>query len=258
MLVNACYVSHTGKVRHHNEDSLLLNDLLISGADVEEVKCLQSEEERHIFIVADGMGGHQKGEVASRTVLTAFKDKYGQANNKEDIMEIMRLAREELNRIVEDDEHSYGLGTTIAGILIVEDRALIFSCGDSRIYHLRGDSLERITKDHSCVQELVDAGVIAEDEMRSHPQRNVITSSLTGDGRRGLPEIEMKELPVAKGQKFLLCSDGLWESMRLDAMEECYSNRYQKEIVECLYEKTMKSGARDNLSVIALEIGGFG
>lgn len=258
MLVNACYVSHTGKVRHHNEDSLLVDDLLISAANMAEVKCLQSERDRHIFIVADGMGGHRKGEVASRAVLAVFKDEYGRADNKEDIMEIMKLAREELNRIAEDDKYSYGLGTTIAGISIIEDRALVFNCGDSRIYRLHGDFLERITKDHSLVQKLVDAGVIAEDEMRSHPQKNVITSSLTRDGQGGLPEIEMRELPVVKGQKFLLCSDGLWESMRLAEMEECYSGRYQKGVVECLYEKTMQGGARDNLSIIALEIGGRG
>ncbi len=253
MVVNACYVSNTGKVRRNNEDSMLLNELLISEAGMERAECIRTGGEQLIYVVADGMGGHQKGEVASGIVLNIFKEERGQIN-KEKIMDMMRLAKESLNKIAETDRHSLGLGTTISGMSLTDGNSVVFNCGDSRVYRLKGKAIERITRDDSLVQELVDAGIITEDAMRTHPQKNIITSAVTGDLRSDLPAFSVGEIKVKKGERFLLCTDGVWESMSHSEMEGCLSGKDLKEAVNRLADKTIESGARDNFSIIALEI----
>ncbi len=253
MVVNACYVSNTGRVRRNNEDSILVNELLISADEMERAECVRTEGEKLTYVVADGMGGHQKGEVASGTVLSIFKEKKGLID-KEKIMDVMRLAKESLNKIAETDRDSLGLGTTISGMSLTDGNSFVFNCGDSRVYRLKNEAIERITRDDSLVQELVDAGIITEDEMRIHPQKNIITSAVTGDLRGDLPAFSVGEIKVKKGERFLLCTDGVWESMSHSEMEGCLSGKDLKDAVNRLAEKTMESGARDNFSIIALEI----
>jgi len=254
MITRVCYISNTGKVRRNNEDSMLLNDLLVSEADLELVECLSPRKERQIYVVADGMGGHQRGEVASKAVLKVFRESYRHIENGGDVREVIGLAKRELNRIARRERTSYGLGTTVAGLVLIGDRVLVVNCGDSRVYREKGERIERITKDHSFVQELVDAGILSEEEMRSHPQKNIITSAVTGDLRDELPEMEIEEIPVEKGQRFLLCSDGVWESMSHDEMTRCFAERETEGVVDRLFRKVIDSGARDNLSIIVLEI----
>jgi serine/threonine protein phosphatase PrpC len=254
MVVNACYISNTGIVRRNNEDSILVNTVLISEADMEKAECTKIEGEKLLYIVADGMGGHQKGEVASRTVLDTFREKYGQID-KERIGDMIRLAKQSLNRLAEADPNSFGLGTTVAGVLFAGGNAFVFNCGDSRVYRMKDTELKRITRDDSFVQELVDAGVITEEEMRTHPQKNIITSAITGDLRSEIPSFSVREIKVVKGDRFLLCTDGIWESMGHDELEGCFLGNDLKRTVECLKRRTTENGARDNFSSIVLETG---
>ncbi len=253
MLTRVCYVSHTGKVRENNEDSLLVNETLISGADMDTPHCLRWEGERLLCLVADGMGGHRKGEVASRAVLDVFRMRYGEAEDKERIGAVIRLARERLNLVAEADRSSLGLGTTISGLLVMKGTGIVFNCGDSRVYRQRGDSLERITKDHSLVQELADAGMITEEEMRTHPQKNIITSSIMGDLGHSLPVFSVRDAEIRSGDRFFLCTDGVWESMSHAEMEGCLREGGEAGI-RCIYSKVFAAGARDNLSMIVVEI----
>jgi serine/threonine protein phosphatase PrpC len=250
---NVCYRSHTGKVRENNEDSLLVNDILISQGDMEGPECLRWEGERLICLVADGMGGHRKGEVASRTVLEVFRERYEEVEGKEQIAGIARLARERLNRVVETDRSSFGLGTTISGMIIVRGKGTVFNCGDSRVYRQRARSLERITKDHSLVQGLVDAGMITEEEMRTHPQKNIITSSLMGDLGHHLPVFSVSDVEIRSGDRFLLCTDGVWESMSHGEMERCCQAGGEAGL-GCIVHKIFSAGAGDNLTLIVVDI----
>lgn len=254
MIVSACYISNRGKVRKTNEDSILISDLLISGADMERADCQEISGEGLAFMVADGMGGHQKGEVASRTVLSFFSENRAVMRSHGDIMGVVHLAKAGLNRIVEKDSASWGLGTTISGIIFNQDSAIIVSCGDSRVYRSSGGRFERMTKDHSVVQVLADSGEITEEEMRSHPQKNMITSAVMGDLKRDLPDISLLEIRTGPGQRFMICSDGLWESMDKDMVATGFSKKDLRESVDFLMGQTMESGARDNVSIIALEI----
>jgi serine/threonine protein phosphatase PrpC len=250
---NICYLSHTGKVRENNEDGLLVNEILISQGSMEGPECLSWEGERLICLVADGMGGHRKGEVASRMVLDVFRTRYEEVEGKEQIASIMSLAREELNRFVETDRNNFGLGTTISGMVILSGKGTVFNCGDSRVYRQRGNSLEGITKDHSLVQGLADAGVISEEEMRTHPQKNIITSSLMGDLGHHLPVFSVRDVEIRSGDRFLLCTDGVWESMSHAEMERCLQADRETGI-RCIFHKIFSAGARDNLTMIVVDV----
>lgn len=251
--LNACYITNVGKERDNNEDSILLNDLLISESSMNEPKEFVFDGDRQLFIVADGMGGHEKGELASKMALNVFKENVQRVKEIEDIEYVIKTGKEELNRLVEADKENQGLGTTVAGMLFLNDKAYIFNCGDSRVYRLNGGFLEKITKDHSLVQNLVDNGDITEDEMRTHMQKNVLTSAIIGDLKDEMPEVFYKEINISDGQRFFLCTDGVWETMSIEEMEECFAEEDIKDIVECLFRKTLNSTAKDNLSMIVIE-----
>jgi len=255
MVIHACYISNTGKVRSNNEDSILLNGLLASQAAMDRTVCLRSEDERQIYAVADGMGGHAKGEVASRSVLEVFKGRYKEADSPESIGEIILSSKKYLNGLAENDRAAYGLGTTIAGVLLINSRAIIFNCGDSRVYELRSGSLERVTRDHSVVAELFESGLITEEEMRHHPQKSILTSAIMGDLRSKMPEWYFKEAQVGGGEKYFICSDGLWESMERSEIEKCFADAALEEAVQSLFMRAMVHGGRDNISIIGLEVG---
>jgi serine/threonine protein phosphatase PrpC len=255
VLTKACYLSHTGKVRKNNEDSLLVNETLISRADMETPECLRWDGGKLMCIVADGMGGHRKGEVASRTVLDIFRTQREEIEGEEQIADVIRLARERLNSIAKSDRTGFGLGTTVSGLVIVKGRAVVFNCGDSRAYLHRGMSLNRITKDHSLVQRLVDEGMITEEEMRSHPQKNIVTSAIIGDMRADLPVFSVEEMAINEGDRFFLCTDGVWESLSRAEMERCLG-KGGEEGIRCIVQKIFAAGARDNLSMIVVEIMG--
>lgn len=252
MLINASYVTTTGKVRKNNEDSILLNETL-TRRNMSRVASVKSEGDRLVFMVADGMGGHTKGELASNAVLTVFKERYKELDTAANIHNAIRLAKETLNRLAEKDPGSLGLGTTIAGMVFSDTSAFLINCGDSRVYEAKGP-LRKITKDHSLVQELVDDGTITEQDMRTHPQKNIVTSAVIGDLTSSPPRYSLEELSVKKGQRFLLCSDGLWESVSQPDMAECLGLGDIKAGVECLLRHALDAGASDNVSIILLEV----
>lgn len=254
LAVRACYLTNVGKVRGHNEDSLLLNDLLVPETSMDKPLCRKDGGTRLLYVVADGMGGHAKGEVASRTVLEVFREEYVGAEGPEDILRIIRKAKQALNSIASGNKSALGLGTTAAGVLLLEKRAVIFSCGDSRVYRLKDGILGRMTKDHSLVQEFVDGGIITEEEARFHPQKNIVTSAVTGDLREAAPEVYIREEEVRAGDILILCTDGLWESLDPDEMEACFSGTELESAVSCLFTKYFGGPARDNVSIIALKI----
>ena len=252
MRTEARYISNVGKVRKNNEDSLLLNDSVLSQADMQQAGRLVSDDPAQIYAVADGMGGHRKGEVASRTVLEVLRDKRMSMHGTQDLTEVIQSAKTALNWLAEKDKDSFGMGTTVTGILIAGERSFLFHCGDSRLYRLAGRCLEKLTVDHSMVQRLFDEGVITEDQMRSHPQKNILSAALMGDMQSGLPPLEVREISPDCQGTFLLCSDGLWEGVGRSDMEECLLSDGHD--ASCLFEKAISAGARDNVSFIVLKI----
>ena len=226
--------SHTGLLRDGNEDSVYAGPRLLA--------------------VADGMGGHAAGEVASAVAIAAIATLDEDAPGP-DLLDALRGAAESANTrlhdMVEGDAALDGMGTTLTAILWGGSRLGLLHIGDSRCYLLRDGELTQITHDHTLVQTLVDAGRISEEEAEAHPQRNVITKVL--DGRDDLePDLSVRE--VRAGDRYLLCSDGLTGPVgSSDTLREALSVPEPQQAVDQLVQLALRGGGPDNITVIVAD-----
>jgi protein phosphatase len=223
----------TGRQRRANEDSMLARPPL--------------------FVVADGMGGAQAGEVASRIAVEAFQHGLGDASEPE--LAMAALARAANSRIHERS-HSHaeqaGMGTTLTAVYVGEEEVSIAHVGDSRAYCLRDGELLRLTDDHSLVDELMRQGRLTPEEAIEHPQRSVITRAL---GPELAVDVDTRSYPARGGDVFLLCSDGLTtmvEEEQLAAM--LLAHPRLREAGEALIAAANEAGGRDNITVVLLRL----
>lgn len=204
MHIKAHGATHVGRQRQHNEDSFLVSD------------------DARLFLVADGMGGHAAGEIASRIAVDsisefilhtreddgtwphAYDEHFSRATNR--LVAAVRLANARVLEAMRKDARLRGMGTTVVACLADDERMSVAHVGDSRAYMIREGRLSRITNDHSWVFEQVQAGMLTEAEAEKHPLRNVITRAL-GGALQVNPDAT--EISVRPGDVFLLCSDGL-------------------------------------------------
>lgn len=252
--IEAHYFSHNGGVRENNEDGLLVGSVLISDISMEKPGTHQAEEGDHLFCVADGIGGQQKGEVASRIVLSSLKEKESAILDKGSLRTTISQAKEALEQYVKKHPDAYNLGCTLAGICLQGEAALAFNIGDCRVYRINGEFFEQITKDHSIVQTLFEEGVITEDEMRTHPRRNVVTSSVSGDGNPESVHIYCHPLQMRSEEIFFICSDGIWGCFSHDELELIYKRFKGYDFCEKLLGAAIARSASDNISAIVLHI----
>ena len=164
-----------------------------------------------VFAVADGMGGHAAGEVASRIVVDALDALVEQPpSSPDDVADLLRDANRRILDSQADSPEQRGMGTTVAGLTVVDaggrEHWVVFNIGDSRVYRLADNRMSLVTRDHSEVRELMDAGLIDANEAARHPLRNVITRSLGSDPA---PSPDVWVLPPTPGERFVICSDGL-------------------------------------------------
>jgi serine/threonine protein phosphatase PrpC len=226
--------SHTGLLREGNEDSVYAGPRLLA--------------------VADGMGGHAAGEVASAVAIAAIaaldEDAPG-PDLLDALLEAARSANQHLHDMVEGDAALEGMGTTLTAILWGGSRLGLLHIGDSRCYLLRDGTLTQITHDHTLVQTLVDAGRISAEEAESHPQRNVITKVL--DGREELePDLSVRE--VRAGDRYLLCSDGLTGPVgSAETLRDALGLADPQEAVDRLVQLALRGGGPDNITVIVAD-----
>ena len=213
----------------------------------------------NILAVADGMGGYIGGEIASRTVITKLAELNPILSNPE----LDNESREDLLRssittmdsaiaeIGAQRPELVGMGTTLTSISLFNNYVLLLHVGDSRAYRIRGKKIEQISHDHTVVQELVDQGRLTLDEIADHPQRSFLTQAIMG--KENLAPI-LIAYPAVKGDKYLVCSDGLTavvdEGKIVQALQEDLQSA-----VNTLVDLTYKNGAPDNVTVIATEVG---
>jgi protein phosphatase len=226
-----------GQVRKVNEDSLLVSPPL--------------------FAVADGMGGHGSGDLASGLAIETVKSAAHVRPLSEDRV---LAALESANRAIVTYEGGRGMGTTIAGLALVEtsggDRLMVFNVGDSRVYRLSAGSMLQVTRDHSEVQELVEAGVITRDEARVHPRRNIVTRAL-GTSPASRPDRWL--LPATGGDRYMVCSDGLYSEVsdeRIAALLKAAGT--PQAVAEALVAAAEAAGGHDNITVIVIDVVAFG
>lgn len=220
-----------GKLRKQNEDAAWF------------------DEARAVFAVADGMGGHLAGEVASRMAIEAVQ-RMARENERPGIAalrEAVACAHETILAHAQDHIECAGMGTTLSVLWLGENYAYIAHVGDSRIYRLREGSLTQITQDHSLVEELVRAGLITREQARTHPRRNIITRAL---GTHGENEPDLLVTDVQDGDVFLLCTDGLTGMVPDDEIERTLRDCSMEEAADRLLALALDAGGRDNVTLI--------
>jgi protein phosphatase len=234
--------SDVGMIRSGNEDSFFV---------------LPSKE-RGLFIVADGMGGHAAGEVASEMAvqiiareLNEVKDLHGETA-RERVAEAIRIANRAIydRTIAESDKQ--GMGTTASVLIVAGARWLIGQVGDSRVYRLRDGALQQLTKDHSYVQEQVDAGLLTAEQARYHPYSNVITRCV-GASEEVEPDVFAGELRV--GDVFLVASDGLTGMVDDRRLQQLLLSRASAgRVVDALIAEANYRGGLDNITAVVVQV----
>ncbi|MDM8288045.1 Stp1/IreP family PP2C-type Ser/Thr phosphatase [Slackia piriformis] len=233
---NGTFGSRTdvGCVRDHNEDSLLVAPPL--------------------FAVADGMGGHAAGEVASEIAITVLGEK---APHTPDAAALGR-AVEDANRAVilaaNEKRGRAGMGTTMTAAVLQKDRLVIAQVGDSRAYLLHQGRLQQLTRDHSLMADMIEAGRLTPEEARTHPNRSVITRALGSDPRM-VPDLY--EITVETGDRLLLCTDGLSSMVEDSAIESTLARtRDPQRCASMLVNEAIAAGGYDNVTVVVVDVAG--
>ena len=231
------YQTHTGLVREQNEDTVL--------ADGEE----------GIYILADGMGGHQAGEVASDLAARTLRDTLaGQQPTAYRLRRAFRVANAAVYEKQLSDPALSGMGTTMTALWDEGEEGeylLLGHVGDSRAYLFLDGKLRQISQDHSLVGDLVRAGAITEEQARVHPQRNVITRAV---GTDFTVRADVEEFLKTPGERWLLCSDGLTDMVEDAEIEETLAALSGQAAADRLVELALLHGGRDNVSVLLLEV----
>jgi serine/threonine protein phosphatase PrpC len=211
-----------------------------------------------LFVIADGMGGHGNGQEASRLAITALHDalKLALVGSPEDdnYQQVLAEGAHTANLAVyrRNRQQQSDMGTTLAVALVIGNTAYIANVGDSRVYlHRESEGLEQITRDHSSVARLVEAGAITPDEVYSHPKRNEIYRSL---GHQSTVKVDTFSVPLQVGDVLLLCSDGLWEMVRDSAIENIIESTLPdvSQVCDELRQAALDGGGKDNISLIAV------
>ena len=209
------------------------------------------EDERFkIYLVADGMGGHNAGEIASNLAVKSIM-RYLMEHSEENedlLLNAVKYANNEIYEISQKNDKCKGMGTTITGCFIKGDIIQVVNVGDSCCFSIKGNEIKKVTKDHSWVQELIDAGAITEEEGRNHPKKNVITRAL---GTNNIVKIDIFKYDLSSYDKYLLCTDGLSkEVLNEEILEEINKVNDYNHACDKLVLLAKGRGGRDNITVL--------
>jgi protein phosphatase len=235
--------SDIGRVRAVNEDYFLSEKIAAN---------------EFLFIVADGMGGHQAGDVASKLASDTFLETYrGLREKGSAIRSAMELAVRKANAVVfkkaASDAEKWGMGTTFSAVVVAAMKAHIAHVGDSRVYLVRNNRIRRLTTDHSFVEKLVEEGRISADEARDHPQRNILYMSL-GARANFTPEMQ-HNVALENGDALVMCSDGLNNMVEDDTLMKTVIGGYPEEAADSLVKLANARGGADNITVQIIRVG---
>jgi PPM family protein phosphatase len=228
-----------GRVRETNEDSYLVAP--------------------NLFVVADGMGGHAAGEVASAIAVGEFRALAEQSELRtEEIADAISRANRQILQSGAQHHSRAGMGTTLAGLGVVRAGGFahwaVFNVGDSRVYHYANGELHQVSVDHSEVQDLITAGYITPEEAKTHPDRNVVTRSL---GTEPAPVADMWVFPPVAGERFLICSDGLSRELDDAAIQTIlHAEPIAQQAATALVNQAVEAGGHDNITVLVIDFAG--
>lgn len=228
--------THVGLRRKVNEDSVMVRT------------------DHGMWAVADGMGGHEAGDVASQKVAEALAS-LPDGENLDDLTDTAVSALDDVNgeliRLARSDHRPRTIGSTVVGLAIRDGQYRCFWAGDSRAYRIRGNAIERLTRDHSLVQGLIDAGMLSREEAKDHPDANVITRAV---GASENLDVEIAAGDAQPGDQFLLASDGLTRLVEDDELASIISSWPAGEAADTLIDAVLARGAPDNVSLIITRV----
>lgn len=228
--------SDKGRARKQNEDAYLASE--------------------HIFAVADGMGGHVSGEIASAIALDTIKKLFSKSYSKGELLARIETAYQQANKAIYDkaaENPDYtGMGTTLLMVVPAGNEFCIGNIGDSRVYLYRQGHFSQLSEDHSLVAQMLKAGKLSEREAESHPLKSIITRAL---GTEPTVKADLSLVEVYKGDRLLLCTDGLTGMVKDAEIAEVLASNYSLEdTCHRLIEKANARGGLDNITVILVEI----
>ena len=228
-----------GKIRAVNEDSYFVSEIGSGGAV--------------LAIVADGMGGHNAGEIASAEAVNTLKSSITTADNttKDVLLTAIQCANNAIYKMSKQTPSMHGMGTTITACVISENTVTAAQVGDSRLYLIKDNEITQITKDHSLVEMLIESGSITKEDAKTHPQKNIITRAL---GTNNSVEADVYEFKVSEDDVLLLCSDGLVNMVEdekiLSMITECHDF---ENLADKLIAEAEDAGGHDNITVVLIK-----
>lgn len=228
----SCASSELGHVRKVNEDSFL------------------DAREENLWVVADGMGGHSRGDRASQSIVEAlqtFKASEQALGSIDDLLNRFSSA----NDACREAAQGQVMGSTVAALYLHEDRAYVLWAGDSRVYRHRQDEFSQLTDDHSLVQELYRLGELSAGEAENHPSANVITRAI---GVADDIEIQVRQIDLEPGDRFLLCSDGLFKDVGQHEVAQNLALPSPRQALEELVKLALRRGGTDNVTGIVVQV----
>lgn len=270
--VTAFGLTDRGRVRTNNEDQFLIADLTkamhVRQTSLPEPKLRTAEEQAHLFLVADGMGGHNAGERASALAVVAIEHftlnsfKWFFGANTKDAQNVLAEFQSALNRAdaqilaaASNDPDLRGMGTTVTMAFHLGTQVCVVHVGDSRAYLFRDGELHQVTEDHTVTADMVRTGAIQPHEVAKHPLRHVITN-VVGGNELGVA-VEAHALGVQAGDRLLLCSDGLSETVTPDQIQAALQAELEPEVAaKKLLAQALDRGAPDNVTLVIARFDG--
>lgn len=245
--IEAASLTDVGRQRSNNEDSFLYwepesdDDFRLKG---------------RLAVIADGMGGYEGGQEASRLAVETVRSVYDNAfggNPQDTLIGALEVAHQNIQRFAQEHPQFYGMGTTCTALSIVGRQLSFAHIGDSRLYLIRGDSISRLTRDHSYVGRLVESGIVRSEDAESHPQRHILTAAL-GSGRDVTPHIPEVPVFLEEGDILLLCTDGLWGVVGDPDLARVVQTNPLADACQKLVAMALERGGPDNITVLVLRV----
>jgi PPM family protein phosphatase len=245
--VEVAAATDVGCQRENNEDSYIY---------WEPTEDTDFHRKGRLAIVADGMGGHEGGQEASRIAVEAIQAAYeaDSGDPQSGLLKGFRQAHDQVIRYASDHLQLRGMGTTATAIAVNENLLSFAHIGDSRLYRIHGKDISRLTRDHSYVGRLFENGVISAQEAEVHPQRHILTAAL-GTGPEIPPDTPEHPIQLESGDQLLLCTDGLWGLVSDQEIQRIVSSNGVAEACGKLIDAAKQRGGPDNITAILLRIG---
>ena len=240
-------LTDVGRQRTNNEDSFLYWE-----ADSGE----EFRRKGRLAVIADGMGGYEGGQEASRLAVETVRHVYEVAPSDDPqsaLLQSFDAAHHNIQRFAVEHPQFHGMGTTCTALAIIGSQLVFAHVGDSRLYLVRSASVARLTRDHSYVGRLVESGIVRSEDAESHPQRHILTAAL-GSGRDVVPDSPEAPVPLEEGDSLVLCTDGLWSLVAEQELASIVRAKTPTESCSALVNMALERGGPDNITVLVLRV----